>query len=248
MDIKSYKTKNLNADTCRIGLIILQSDATLELEFQKTLAKSNITCHHARIQNATEVTTETLAEMKLHLPKTAALLPQELNLKAIGYACTSGSVAIGSDQIEKLIQKYHPNVKVTNPMDAAIKACQKLKLKNIAYLSPYIAEVSKSMRDEFNKNNINIASFASFNEIKDNKVATISEESVLQALIDLENEAQCDGFFVSCTNLRTFAILQQAEKILKKPVLSSNQTLLWNLLKLSRNEFKPQKLGKLFSQ
>jgi maleate isomerase len=43
----------------------------------------------------------------------------------------------------------------------------------------------------------------------------------------------CDAVFVSCTNLRTFGILPQAEDQLGKSVVSSNQALCWHLLRLS---------------
>ncbi len=174
----SYKT--LNENLVRLGLIVLQSDSSLELEFQKALSKSfeagsSVVCHHARIENAVEVNPETLREMRDRLPSTANLLAQELSLKAIGYACTSGSVMIGAEEIAAIIKTYHPKAEITNPITAAIKACRALGLKNIAYLSPYIDSVSEPMRAEFEKAGINIACHASFNEERDDKFATISE-------------------------------------------------------------------------
>ena len=61
-----------------LGLIILQTDETLENEFRAVLGSLRnpraIACHHSRIPMQQDVTKDTLAQMKLDLPASAALL------------------------------------------------------------------------------------------------------------------------------------------------------------------------------
>ena len=69
--------------------------------------------------------------------------------------------------------------------------------------------------------------------MQDQVVARISETSTLNAIIEIGSSSDCDAVFVSCTNLRSFRILAQAEETLGKPVLSSNQAIAWHLLRLA---------------
>lgn len=39
-----------------------------------------------------------------------------------------------------------------------------------------------------------------------------------------------DGVFVSCTNYRTFEVMDRLEADLDKPVVTSNQATLWDVL------------------
>ena len=52
-------------------------------------------------------------------------------------------------------------------------------------------------------------------------------------IVDVGAGQDCDGVFVSCTNLRVGSIIEEAEKRLSKPVISSNQALAWHMLRLA---------------
>ena len=41
----------------------------------------------------------------------------------------------------------------------------------------------------------------------------------------------CEAVFISCTNLKTFKIINEAEKVLDKPVISSNLAISWQMLR-----------------
>ena len=58
-----------------IGMIVLSSDQTLELEFRTLLDFEGVALYHARIPNETVITEVTLAQMEAELPNTASLLP-----------------------------------------------------------------------------------------------------------------------------------------------------------------------------
>ena len=44
---------------------------------------------------------------------------------------------------------------------------------------------------------------------------------------------EADGYFISCTNLRTLEVLDALEKHLGKPVVSANQATMWDMLRLA---------------
>jgi maleate cis-trans isomerase len=57
-----------------------------------------------------------------------------------------------------------------------------------------------------------------------------------------------DGYFLSCTNTRMIEAIEELERRLGKPVVSSNQATLWACLKRLGIAHQDKRLGRLFSQ
>lgn len=232
----------------RIGLIVLQTDQTIEHEFSAMVRAPNVALYHSRIPNAMEVTPQTLRDMKANLPNAAALLPTQFDFDAIGYACTSGATMIGEDQVEAQIKKLHPRAKVSNPISACKAALHALGLKRIALITPYAPEVTLEMQMNLTAARFQINHVASFNQSDDFTVARITSNSILQAVVKAGANEHCDGIFVSCTSLRALEIITAAEHQLNKPVITSNQVLAWHLLRLAGQNQPIQGFGQLFQK
>ena len=89
---------------------------------------------------------------------------------------------------------------------------------------------------------------ASFYESDDFVVGRITPNSILESVKKIGARDDCDGVFVSCTNLRAASIIEPAEKYLGKPVTSSNHALAWHLLRLAGILDNSENLGRLFNQ
>ena len=113
-----FKTDAGLGSRANIGMIVLSSDQTLELEFRTLLDFEGVALYHARIPNEMETTEGTLAQMEAELPITASLLPASFNFDVIGYGCTSGSTVIGESRVTNAIRTVHPGILVTNPLTA----------------------------------------------------------------------------------------------------------------------------------
>lgn len=231
----------------RIGLIVLQSDQTIEHEFARIFRADDIALYHARIPNAWEVSKDTLRQMEADLPATVKLLPDAFAFDAIGYACTSGATLIGEQRVDQLIQQVHAKARISNPLTAAKAALAALGLKRIALLTPYPPDVTLEMQANLRAAGLQTNAIATFNQSDDFTVARIATASVLDAVLRIGAHDDCDGVFVSCTSLRTLDIIATAEAQLGKPVISSNQTLAWHLMRLAGLSNKPEGIGKLFT-
>lgn len=242
-----FSIDNGFAEKAAIGLIVLESDETLEVEFRQTFRQKGVALYQSRIPNAPEITPETLAEMKNALPQAARLLPRTYPLGVVGYGCTSGATIIGPQTVAELINSVHPTARVTDPISATIAALHHVGAKNIAIASPYIAEVSAAMRDLLERKGFKITGFGSFEEEQDAIVARITTASIYEAICALGKADDVDAVFVACTNLRTFDIIERAEAAIGKPVVSSNQAFAWHMQTLAGLDAKQSGLGKLFS-
>ena len=130
----------------RLGLIVLQTDQTIEHDFSRIFCdKNEVSLYVARIPNAMEVSSKTLRQMAIDLPRTAELLPSQFGFDVVGYGCTSGATLIGEEKVDKLIRDIHPEVATTNPITATKAALSALGLKRIALLTPYPVDVTIKM-------------------------------------------------------------------------------------------------------
>ena len=231
-----------------IGIIVLSSDQTLELEFRTLLDFEGVALYHARIPNEMNIKEETLAKMEREIPNTASLLPVSFNFNVIGYGCTSGTTVIGEEKITNAIRNVHPDIFVTNPLTASKAAFSALNLKRIAFLTPYKPAITKAMRHNFMEEGFEIPITASFFESDDFVVGRITPNSILESIKRIGESDECDGVFVSCTNLRAASIIEPAEEYLGKPVTSSNHALAWHLLRLAGIYDTSKNLGRLFNQ
>jgi maleate isomerase len=231
----------------RLGLIVLQTDQTIEHEFTDIFAPlPDVALYNARIPNAMDVTPETLRQMADDLPKAAALLPRSFDFDVIGYACTSGATMIGEQRVENIVRDLHPNAKVTNPLTATKAAMAALGLKRIALVTPYAVDVTKEMQENLHASGFETTAVATFDQSDDFTVARISTDSIQRAIVQIGSRDVCDGVFVSCTSLRALQVIADAEAAIGKPVISSNQALAWHMMRLSGLTDTPPNAGQLF--
>ena len=212
-----------------IGLIVLQTDETLESDFRHYFAGHPSPFYVSRIPSGREVSTETLAAMQADLASAADLLPKARAYPVVGYGCTSASSVIGSEEIERLVQRTCDTAVVTNPLRAAIACAESHGISKLAILSPYVEEVNEPLRQGFSNGGVSTEAFSTFGEPEEAKVVRISTKSVVDAAVKLGSDTSVEGVFLSCTNLRTLEAIPAIEEVIGKPVLSSNQSLAWHI-------------------
>ena len=235
----------------RLGMVILQSDQTVEHEAASLIhgnsVTSDIALYHARIPNQREITEDSLQQMAEDLPKAAALMPVEFDFDAIGYGCTSGATIIGEAEVDRLIKTAHPNAKTTNPITACKAALRALNISSLALLTPYAVSVTQAMQDNLQDDGFKVNAVATFDQSDDFTVARITSQSLFDAVMHIGQRNDCEGVFISCTSLRALPIIASAEEALGKPVLSSNQVFIWHLMRLAGLTHCPTQAGKLFT-
>ncbi|MGR3501855.1 maleate cis-trans isomerase family protein [Pseudaestuariivita sp.] len=228
-----YKLAPDSAKT--LGLIVLQSDETVEDELTRAMPLDT-TLLVSRVPSGTEVTEGSLAGMAANLTQAAQLFPRGKRFDAVGYACTSGTSVIGSARVAELVRAGVQTAEVTNPVDALVAACRAQGLSRLAFLSPYIESVSDHLRHVLGKAGIETPVFGTFAEAAEARVARIDAASIRDGAAQLAAKGGVDGLFLSCTNLRTAALAQPLSAELGLPVWSSNLVLRWHLLHLAGAE------------
>jgi maleate isomerase len=230
-----------------LGLLVLETDQTVEHEFRCLLPPSGVALYGARLHNDAVITPESLKSMHSEIAPAARLLPPSVELDAIGYACTSGALFIGESVVADQIGRIRAPSKVTDPVTAVRAALSALNVERIALLTPYQRDINVTLRARLQQRGVAIPVMGSFNEAQDDVVARIDQRSIYAAILALGRSRECDAVFVSCTSLRVAEIAADAERELGKPVTSSNHALAWHMLRLAGiNDLMPES-GRLFA-
>ena len=221
-----------------LGLIVLQSDETIERDMRRLLP-AQTPLYISRVPSDAHVTADSLRTMANHLTDAAGLFPRGLGFATIGYGCTSGTSQIGIPEIARLTHAGANTQTVTQPVSALLAACAHLGLTRLGFLSPYIEPVSKHLRDILAQNGIATPAFGSFDEACEAKVVRIDTPSIIDAASQIAAQSDIQALFLSCTNLRTLDAIPKLERTLGIPVLSSNLVLAWHMAQLSHTKTAP---------
>jgi|TARA_B110000914_G_C15491894_1_gene461048 maleate isomerase len=228
--IKHINSKFKKKNNPKVGLIALSTDQTIEGDFYTICKNLPLDIFVNRIHNQNPLTKENLLKMQDDLELvTSKILPDE-RINTIAYGCTSGTIAIGEDKVKEKILLAKQDCYVTTPVTSAIKAFKQMNVRKIALFTPYPDAVNKTILDYFTQKSIEVSSFTSLNLNLDSEIAQVDPNYILEISSKLEIK-NADALFISCTALPVLDILDKLENKIQKPVLSSNQTLIWDTIR-----------------
>jgi maleate isomerase len=230
----------------RLGLIILATDHTTEVDFQRMVANERIGVYATRIPYANPVTPENLAAMQPSLTAGAALILPDEPLDVVMYSCTSASVVIGDAVVKAAIKAAKPKAAVVTPTAAAVSGLKALGARRISVLTPYTLDTSRPMADYFLALGFDIARFTCLGLSDDRDMARISPEEIV-AFAKEATAPDCDALFISCTAVRAAGVAAKIEAAIGRPVVTSNLATAWACLHLCGDETARPALGRLMT-
>ncbi|MDD1781917.1 Asp/Glu racemase [Enterovibrio sp. ZSDZ35] len=230
----------------RVGVIALATDFNIEHDL-KALYPDDVRAFTSRVRNVNPLTVENLRSMAPGISAAADCILPNTDLDVIIYACTSGTVAIGSERVTELVHKTRPGVAVTNPVIAAQRAFEELGARKLSILTPYTKAVNREIGATFSALGYEVLNIAGFGFEDDTAMTYISPEDIAQAAIS-NCDPDADLLFISCTALRATSVLARIELALDKPVVTSNQALVWHSLRLLKYPKPIRGFGVLLEQ
>jgi len=78
-------------------------------------------------------------------------------------------------------------------------------------------------------------------------IAEVSKETLYHLAKEVDHP-ESEAVFISCTNLHTIEIIEKLENDLQKPVITSNQATMWNMLRMAGVNDKIEGYGQLLSK
>ncbi len=244
---RHYTPKPLPAqDGARIGLITLATDSASEPEWWEMAAGNDIAVYVSRIQYESNCTMETLRAMGDDMTRAAGMLPDNLFLDAIAYSCTSGTTAIGHENVVERIQIAHPGTPVATPISGAVAAMKALGASRVAVVTPYTDEVNLSIRAYLEEKGLILTGMTGFSLIRDEDLARVPVEAVMEAIREVLTP-DSEAIFLSCTGLVIVKDIPLLEEEFGLPVVTSNQAMLWESICAVRYRNPIRGFGKLMT-
>ena len=209
-----------------IGLIELSTEIIMNAEMRAFLPDCDYGIYSSRVEFGDAADIKGLAEMEARLYAAANLLPSEEWLDAIVYGCTSASMVIGPAQVSSLISSARPDVPVFNPISAVIAALKTMNRRRIAVVTPYTHETNQVVDSFLSQNGIDIVNAITFNILSGYTMSRLTPSDFYSAAIQA-NTDEAEAVFISCTASHLSPILEDLERAIGKPVVTSNQALVW---------------------
>ena len=228
-----------------VGLLLLATDRASGSDVAAFLP-DGVEAYATRIPMDVVATPETLARLGDHLTDGARLLAPGGPLAAIGFSCTSGTVAVGPERARAQIAAGRPGVPVCTPVEAAVKALDALGTRRIALLTPYLDGPSDLIAGFFAAAGIEVVTRASFKLGGDPEMNRVTRDCLIEAGREIGSHPDAEALFISCTGLRTRAVVEPLEELLGRPVVTSNQALAWDLARTAGVQDRPPGRGRLF--
>jgi maleate isomerase len=234
------------SNTYRIGLIVPSLNVTIEPEFN-AYAPPDVSVHATRLL-LPKGDKEHLAQMAADTEPACDLL-STAKVSVIAYACTTGSLINGIEWENNLAKRMESRVRVpaVTTASAVISALKILGLSKVAVGTPYIDEVNAAEKKFLEESDIAVTQIRGLGYVDGEALHREPPETALKLAQSVDSN-EAEGIFLSCTDLKTFTMIEKIEKSLGKPVVSSNSATLWKCLEVMKRDHNDAiPLGSLFS-
>ena len=231
---KRHTQSPLQAPCARIGLIIPSVNSMSEPQFNR-FAPAGLAVHVTRARVA--------GQWKRPLPVMADEIAASAKLLAdvapdlIVFHCTDTSMTQGPQGEGRILDivKDATGIAAVATSRLVLEALQALGLRKLVLLSPY----------KSNQNVINYLQATGFAVVHDVALALEPLEFAKVTprewteLARKHDRPEADGIFLSCTNTTQIEAIAEIERVLGKPVVNSNQAVLWGCVKRLRSALGP---------
>ena len=216
----------------RIGFICVANAGLTEGEmFRMCPPGVGLSFTHMRMQ--TECTVESLAQMEHDIDDAlSGFMPARNDLDVLCYNCTSGSFVIGEDVIVSKLEGGRTNTRGTTLLTGVVAALRAFSVKSISVGTAYTPDIDELERAYFEAQGFDVKQIKGLSLITDVEMNLVSPSFLREFAISLDRP-DADAIFLSCGALRSLDIIEDVEQELGKPVLCSNQSSLWNCLRMN---------------
>ena len=217
----------------KLGLIVVGTNPTPREDIGRMVPDGVVVLETRVLMKATRAELEVVRRISDELPQAASILAQG-KVNAIAVACTSGTVSGGPGHEEDEIRQMEEasgGIPCTTVVSSVVGAMRFMGWRRIALASPYIDEINQEFRAYFAANGVEVLDVRALGIRDAYELADVPPHRVYE-LVRSAAAKDADGIFVPCTTFPAIDIIDEAERDTKKPVITSNQALTWELLRL----------------
>lgn len=244
--LKTPRFDDGRAARARIGFVLIPNEQTIEDDMLRH-APPGVGVYFARAPMPREISTQSLAQITGSLAAAAGRILPDDGLDVISFACTSGTVAVGEDTACAELAKGAPKAHPTTLAGAVRKALTAMGVRTLVLGSPYIAELNENVAVYLGTAGFDVLAAHGMGLHYDTDMVRVTPDYIAQFAHAIDHP-DADAVLLSCGALRSIDVVDAIEQNLGKPVICSNQAMLWDCLRLAGVEDKLPGLGRLLRE
>jgi maleate isomerase len=186
-------------------------------------------------------------EMVSDVERGAAMLA-DADVDLIVFHCTAASMfAPGFDDgiIERIENATGKNA--TSTSKGCLEAFELFGAKNITLTTPYTQETNDREVAYLASHNVKVLSETGAGIGGDGAAMLAIEPEEWRRRVNAQDEPDSQAAFISCTAIRAVEAIEPIEADIDKPVITSNQAMLWHALRKLGIDDRPQGFGRLMA-
>jgi maleate isomerase len=230
----------------KLGFVLLATEQTVQDDMIR-ICPPGVGVHFARVDNPDSITNESLAAIAPELTRAARTILPDGSLDVVSYACTSGSLVLGQERVEELLKEGNPNARPSSIIAAVIRALKAVGARRIVVATPYLDEINTAEKAYLQERGFEVLDMQGLNLEKDSDMVRVSPAFILDMALQLDRP-DADAIFISCGALRSVDIIEALEEKTGKPVITSNQALAWDALRLAGIDNRIDGFGRLLRE
>ena len=226
----------------RVGMLYPSSGIS-EPEIQKMLP-AGVFLHITRIPMKAP-TYEEILHMADCVEEAASLLA-DAKVDIIAFACTAGSFIKGKGYDEEIMERIGraTGLPATTTTTAVVTGLRTLGMKKLVLATPYKELITQKEKDFLEEEGFQVLSHKGLG-LDDTYQQYETDPRRWYELIKEMQQPLSDGYFISCGGIRVVEIIGQLEMELGKPVITSNQALVWHCLRMMGIQEPMEGFGRL---
>lgn len=230
----------------RLGFVLLAMEQTIDSDLVR-MAPEGVGIHITRAAMANSVTVDTLTDMLQHIRPAAKVLLPELEFDVVCYACTSGTVVNGEEAVERELAAGAHATHHTSLLGGVREALTALNAQRVSVVTPYVDGINQLEAAYLEEHGFQVDSLHGLEIEFDMDIARVSP-AFLADYAQQHTHPDSDALFISCGALRSIEIIDELEQRIGKPVITSNQAMMWHCLRLAGVTDPLDDLGVLFRE
>lgn len=225
----------------KIGIVVPSWNTVMEFETQR-LAGSGASVHSMRIPHTAD-TEEKLVWMSTQAPEAAKLLAHA-KVNVIGYGCTASGFLHTPAEDKALAARItaETGIPCATSSRSIVDGLRALGATRLSLASPYAPWLNERLKHYLTADGFDVVAMQG---LSTEAHSTITRERIL-ALVDEVVRPDTEATFISCSNFRTLDVIDTVEKKYGKPVVTSNASMMWAMLRLMNDKRDVPGAGRLF--
>jgi maleate isomerase len=192
-------------------------------------------------------TNETLAEHIDTMAEAASVLQPDAPPDVICYGCTCGSIVIGEEPVMEQIKKGAPKSKPMTLVTGVVDALRELSAQKLVVGTPYLDEINTLEAEFLLEKGFEVVDIQGLNVADGSQMGRVTPGYLKEFALSIDSP-DADAIFISCGGIRSLDVAEEIEEAAGKPVITSNQAMMWSCLRRAGIDDRLTGFGRIFQE